>query len=299
MRAATMKLLSIIIPVYNSGKTIGRTLESLNRISPESKEVTELVVIDDGSLDNSVETVTSKAAALSPISVQVVRQENQGTSSARNIGLKQCNGEWVFFLDADDELAFDPIPYIQEFSSCSSLGFATQYYKDLKPRTIKRPVEINTNNYLDVFSAENACTVSSVIFKKNTVQSHFDVNYLYLEDWLFWITNPQIFEKMTIFRNKIAAFIHAHHESKTADYVRHGTYRKMVADKIVEEYGHSITARQKNNFLIQAQIGLIQQGKKMFFKTFLFFPCNFILYMKLIIYFILKKKFARFDYYGK
>jgi glycosyltransferase involved in cell wall biosynthesis len=293
-----MSLLSIIIPVYNSGETISRTLGSLNRMSRESKELTELVVVDDGSRDNSIEVVESIKAELSPISIKVLSQENQGTASARNMGLEQCNGEWVLFLDADDELAFDPIPYIQEFSSSSSLGFSIQYYKDSKPLRIKRPTMINVNNYLDVFSAKNACTVSSVVFKKNSVQSLFDVSYIYLEDWLFWIENPLIFKELTIFNNEISAFIHAHQESKTADYVRHGTYRKMVADKIIEEYGDKLTIRQKNNFMIQSQIGLIQQGKKIVFKTFLCLPCDFILYMKLITYFILKNKFARFDYYG-
>jgi glycosyltransferase involved in cell wall biosynthesis len=55
-----MPLLSIIIPAYNSEKTIGRSLESLNKMFCESKKLAEVVVVDDGSTDKSMEIVTTK-----------------------------------------------------------------------------------------------------------------------------------------------------------------------------------------------------------------------------------------------
>jgi len=293
-----MPLLSIIIPVYNSEKTIGRSLESLNKMFYESKKLAEVVVVDDGSTDKSMEIVTTKKNALSPLSIDIITQENKGTGAARNFGLKKCKGIWIFFLDADDELAFDPIPYLKKSPDASSLGFSVQYYKGSKYKKSKLPVFINLKNHLDVLTAQNAFTASSIIFKKDLIQSPFDAAFLYLEDWSFWIMNPLIFEKMKIFSSETSAIIHAQGGNKSTNYIMGGKYRKIVADKILTNLGGRLTHKQKNNLLIQSQIGMIMQEKKIPLKTFLLFPCDAVLYSKLVIFFILRKKFAKLDIYG-
>lgn len=293
-----MALLSIIIPFHNSQKTIGRTLESLNRLAPESKELTEVVIVDDGSEDRSMDIVESKKNDLLPLNLVILKQQNQGTAAARNTGLEQCKGEWIFFLDSDDELSFDPIPYILKASDASTIGFSVRLYKDLKPRGIRRPVFVTLENHLDVFTAGNPFFPSNIIFKKNRIQSFFYKDFLYLEDWLFWITNPFIFEKMKIFRTEVSALIHVHGRNKSADYAMNGKYRKRVADKILTDLSDRLKRKQRNNLLINSQIGLILLGEKISVKTFLLFPCNVILYLKLIIYFFLREKFAKLDIYG-
>lgn len=294
-----MALLSIIIPFHNSQETIGRTLKSLNRLAPESKGLTEIVIVDDGSEDRGIEIVESMRNALSPLALIILKQANQGTASARNTGLEQSSGEWIYFLDADDELAFDPIQYIQESPDYSALGFSVQLYKNLKPRRMRRPVLVTLKNHLDVFTSGNFFWPSSLIFKKKCIQSTFDTGFIYLEDWLFWMMNPLIFEKMSIFRNETSAIIHVHGRNKSADCVMNGKYRKKVADNIFDEFSDRLTYKQRNNLLIQSQIGLIQQGKKIALDTFLRFPCDGMLYAKLIIFFLLRGNFAKFDLYGK
>lgn len=294
-----MPLLTIIIPVYNAEKTVGRALESLEAISRESRPLVEVVIVDDGSQDGSMDIVESKKEDLLPLNIVVVKQDNLGVAAARNGGLRHCNGKWIFFLDADDEMTFDPISHIRDSPDSSALGFSVRFYRDLKPHSVYRPVLINQDNHLDVFTATNAFTVSSIIFKRNHVRSFFNDSFRYLEDWLFWITNPSIFEKMKIFTRVTSANIHSHGENRTSNYVMTGKYREKIANEVLVKLGNILTRKQKNNLFIQSKIGLIQQGGKIGLKTFLSFPCDIKLFLKLIVFFLLRSNFAKFDLYGQ
>ena len=169
-----MPLLSIIIPVYNAEKTIGMTLDSLNSMPADSKTMVEVIVVNDGSIDTSLAVVESKQRSLQPLTITVVTQPNRGLSSARNTGLAHCQGTYILLLDSDDELVFDPVPYLQRFPDASSLGFSVRYITGAAPGNVKSPVQIGPANHLDVFTAENAMTVSSILFRKDRVTSLFD-----------------------------------------------------------------------------------------------------------------------------
>ncbi|MFH2096516.1 MAG: glycosyltransferase family 2 protein, partial [Bacteroidota bacterium] len=228
-----MILLSIIIPVYNSEKTISRTLVSLNRMSRKSKELTEVIIVDDGSQDRSPEIVELRKETLLPLTVVLIRQENQGSAGARNTGLEHSSGEWIFFLDADDELAFDPIPYIQKSPDYSALGFTIQWYKKLKKWRVLRTILVNLEKHLDICTASVPFSLSNIVFKKDRINSVFDERFLYLEDWVFWIQNPSIFENMKVYKNIISAHIYAHGENKSSNYMILGIYRKKIADEML------------------------------------------------------------------
>lgn len=87
---------SIIIPAYNSAKTIKILLDSLYLHNPISKDW-EVVVVDDGSSDN-----TAQIVKIYP--VKYFFQKNQGAGSARNYGAQKAKGEWLVFLDSDCEV---------------------------------------------------------------------------------------------------------------------------------------------------------------------------------------------------
>ena len=89
---------SVIVPVYNLSQYIGSTLDSI--INQDFKSF-ELIVIDDGSTDDSLEIINEKLSK-SFISYKVIHQENSGVSSARNRGLKEAQGEYIVFVDGDD-----------------------------------------------------------------------------------------------------------------------------------------------------------------------------------------------------
>lgn len=90
-------MISVIIPLYNKGNLISRTL---NSVLTQSYTDFEIVVVDDGSTDDSASYVLS----MHDERVRYHYKKNGGVSSARNEGIKLAAGEWLFFLDADDIL---------------------------------------------------------------------------------------------------------------------------------------------------------------------------------------------------
>lgn len=85
---------SVIMAVFNGATTIGRAIDS---VLSQTYPACELIVIDDGSTDNTAEVVRNYAD-----SVRYLYQPNSGVSAARNKGVEIATGEWLAFLDADD-----------------------------------------------------------------------------------------------------------------------------------------------------------------------------------------------------
>ena len=91
--------LSIIIPVYNVEKYIEATISSVYRQNLPEDEF-EIILVNDGSTDNSLQIITELASKHSNITV--LSQENQGPSIARNKGIQMAKGEYIHFMDSDD-----------------------------------------------------------------------------------------------------------------------------------------------------------------------------------------------------
>ncbi len=91
--------ISVIVPVYNAETWLPRCIES---VLSQSYENLELILVDDGSTDDSLAVCRKYADGDSRVTV--IHQENGGVSSARNAGLERARGEWVLFVDSDDEI---------------------------------------------------------------------------------------------------------------------------------------------------------------------------------------------------
>ena len=86
---------SVIIPTYNRTHVLGRAIESaLDQTSPAQ----EIIVVDDGSTDDTPQLIAEKFPQC-----RYIQQSNQGVSAARNRGIEAATGEWLAFLDSDDE----------------------------------------------------------------------------------------------------------------------------------------------------------------------------------------------------
>lgn len=90
-----MPKISVIIPTYNRETFVTKAIDS---ILHQTFKDYEIIVIDDGSTDNTHKVLEPYRA-----DIQYVRQENSGVSAARNKGIRLAKGEWVAFLDSDDE----------------------------------------------------------------------------------------------------------------------------------------------------------------------------------------------------
>lgn len=91
--------LSIIIPVYNAASFLQETIASITR---QQYNDYEIVIIDDGSIDNSL--ALCKNLQQNNPQIRIFHQENKGVSSARNLGIKKSKGNYLYFMDADDLL---------------------------------------------------------------------------------------------------------------------------------------------------------------------------------------------------
>lgn len=89
--------LSIIIPVYNDEKYLKRCLDSIINLDYQNLEI---ILVDDGSTDDSLAIMTDYAAQ--DERVKAISQQNLGVSVARNTGLAQATGNYIMFVDADD-----------------------------------------------------------------------------------------------------------------------------------------------------------------------------------------------------
>ncbi len=91
------ELISIIIPCYNAGKTLARTL---NSVREQNYKNLEIIIVNDGSTDNTLE-VANLYAHLDK-RIKIITQDNAGVSVARNNALNVSNGKYIMFLDSDD-----------------------------------------------------------------------------------------------------------------------------------------------------------------------------------------------------
>lgn len=106
--------LSIIIPVYNVEQYVGKCIEScLNQDLP--KDEYEIIVVNDGSPDNSVQIVEQYIKPEN--NVRLVHRENGGLSAARNTGLEEAKGEYVWFVDSDDWIEKDVLNFLYNKAS--------------------------------------------------------------------------------------------------------------------------------------------------------------------------------------
>jgi glycosyltransferase involved in cell wall biosynthesis len=127
-------LISVIVPVYNVKNYLDRCIESI--LSQTYKKI-EVLLIDDGSKDGSGEICDEWQTRDSRI--QVFHKKNGGASSARNMGLEKCAGQWIGFVDSDDYISKDMyesmIKEMEEDTDIICSGTATIYPARMKTKS--------------------------------------------------------------------------------------------------------------------------------------------------------------------
>jgi len=180
---ATTPFISIIIPCYNNAATIAETLSSATEQSYGSIEI---VVVDDGSNDNSIAIIEAFFSQSKHLNYKIIHQENQGPSSARNRGVSQSSGSFLFFLDADDSLHPDAI---RQFEAVLKNNAAINIvYSEIEFFEAREGV-LKLNDYrLPQFLYDNCIPIGTLVRKEvfNAVGG-FDETLRYMEDWELWI----------------------------------------------------------------------------------------------------------------
>lgn len=138
-----MPRVSIILPVYNKEEYLDTTLSLL--IS-QSFQDWELIIVDDGSTDNS--SKIARKYALSDSRIKIISQKNRGVSVARNQGISNASGEWIWFVDADDVPNKEFLCNIFSYSFSDDIDIIVGNYERLEKNGSIQIVEIKEKGYI-------------------------------------------------------------------------------------------------------------------------------------------------------
>lgn len=186
--------ISVIIPSYNCKKTIS---ESINSIINQSFAAHEIIVVDDGSTDNSFDYIKMMFPG-----VRLYKQENKGPASARNFGISVARGNWIAFLDSDDKLCYNALEaYNKLVKNDPSLNWiAGAYVKEFNYKNILilyEGKELRNGIIENVFNAyqdfkhkvtDELITTCSVLIKKKVFENvgKFNEQLFFGEDLDLW-----------------------------------------------------------------------------------------------------------------
>lgn len=164
---AEAALVSVVIPCYNQAHFLGEAIESVLAQSYPSFEV---VVVDDGSTDN-----TSEVASRYP-GVRCVRQNNQGLAATRNAGLRESKGSYLVFLDADDRLLPDGLKVgVECLEAHPECAFASGHYREIDvdgfPIPTQEQPRIEKEHYREIIRCNYIITPAVVMYRRSVFDS--------------------------------------------------------------------------------------------------------------------------------
>ena len=180
-------LVSVILPVYNGVNKINRAIDSVLRQSVDF----ELIVIDDGSNDNSVEVVGSYAKADKRIKL-ICLPINKGVSNARNKGIENSLGRYISFLDADDYWHDEKLSFQISQMEENNWKFTYTIYDRVTENgeLINTVLPIRCVDYKKMLLNNYIATSTACIDSKIAKTLRFrDVGH---EDYIFWLNSIQI-----------------------------------------------------------------------------------------------------------
>uniref|UniRef100_UPI004048C322 glycosyltransferase family 2 protein n=1 Tax=Algoriphagus sp. TaxID=1872435 RepID=UPI004048C322 len=184
----SLPFISVIIPVYNAEKTIWRTLES---VKDQTYQNFEIIVINDGSSDNSLFIVNSFITSFADLEIKLIDKKNAGVSSARNDGLKIAQGTWISLLDSDDEWLPNKLEkQLLIVSSDPSIDFlGANRNGEYRNRFFLKKFSYLTRISSRLLLYKNFFVTPTVIFKKSIIDDvgFYDERQRYGEDGNYWI----------------------------------------------------------------------------------------------------------------
>lgn len=161
--------ISFIVPCYNAAKYLPELIKSIQK---QTINNWELLLIDDGSTDNTYEII---ANFLNDTRIRYMHQENAGVSNARNHGLKEAKGKYITCIDADDWIEPN---FIEAFSKANLANINICGYREIYPdKTVKTecsPTPVHSNSPLNTYTVRNSYfrTPWGVIFEHNFIQEN-------------------------------------------------------------------------------------------------------------------------------
>ncbi len=256
--------ISVVIPSYNR---IGFIETAIKSILNQTVYPLEIIVVDDGSNDGTYQLIEKRYP-----SIRLFKQSNKGVSSARNLGIKKSRGDWIAFLDSDDEWLPDKLRY--QINSIEKNPNILFFHSD--EIWIRNGLRINQGKKHKKYGGWifekclDICRISpsSVIMHKSIFKKigFFDENIPICEDYDLWLRVTSQYEVFYIDKILIKKYGgHAGQLSTAPNGIEH--YRAYAIEKLLRKgfLNNSGGYEVAKNMLIKKlkiyKMGLLKRGK--------------------------------------
>ena len=193
-----MKLVSIIVPCFNASATLKRCVDSLLK---QSYENLEIIVINDGSKDDSLKILQS----YNDPRLVIIDKKNEGVSATRNAGVRYANGEYISFVDSDDYVDVHYIKKMVDAIEQDDSDYVLCNYYHVKESGIEKNPSLTIQKgcaiqdcFYDIYTKTNYNPPWGKLFKKAYIQNEFDRNMSLGEDLLFNIDYCTHIERVSV-----------------------------------------------------------------------------------------------------
>lgn len=247
-----MDKVTIVIPSYNSAQWVA---ESLNSILLSTTKEFEVIVVDDGSTDNTKDIIEP---FLKDDRINYIFQNNKGLSGARNTGIKNAKGEFLVFLDSDDLILPEKLSvqckYLKDHPEVDIVYSNSQWFvEDDFNETLPVQFPIYEGDVLNQLIYGNFMHVNSVMVRKGKVieAGLFDELLRELEDWDLWLRIVLNGSKIG-FTPGILSKVRIRKGSMTSNQKKMNSTMVRVLQKIIQGINpnHSIQIKAHHSLLI-------------------------------------------------
>lgn len=244
---SAVPLVSVIMPAYNVEQYV---IEAIQSVLDQDYESVEILLIDDGSQDNTVELVRRSAPQ-----VKIIQQANAGVAAARNTGLRHANGDFICFLDADDgwfpNKLTAQINYLQRNPNVGLVFHKWFVWKPdatglyVKPKELPIPtlgeIDISRSGWIYPQLLLDCIVHTSTVMMRRAVAEtigFFDTTLMSGEDYNYWLRVSRHYEihKLT----GVYSFYRIVAGSLTNNIPRLDNYGYRVIKEAIDQWGLSL-----------------------------------------------------------
>lgn len=231
-------LVSVIIPVYNNEKYIGKCIES---VLLQTYKKIEIIVINDGSSDNSDKVIYEIARKNK--NIKYFEQTNKGVSSARNLGIIKSSGEYICFVDGDDFVSEEYIEYLLNLCQYNSADVAltTNMFGNFNTKQIKNDEQEVWSNYqatINMLTYNIPIGVYNKLFSSSLIKSN---NIIFFEELFigegfnFNMLALQYANKVAVGKKRLYYYRRDNPESATSKFSEKKWINGIRAIEIIKE----------------------------------------------------------------
>ena len=220
-------LISIIVPVYNNDKYLHNCINSI--INQTYRNI-EIILIDDGSTDTSLQVCNFYSNKDKRI--KVIHKENGGLSEARNYGIKHAKGDYIFFIDSDDIIQNNTIEImysvLENKNDCISICNFERFNSKYSYSTNKIIKKYTSLSYFEEILKINCFTYAcGVLIPKSFLNTNFFIKGRYFEDmssmYKIFSKSKYIYKfdgEFYKYRTNLNSIVHTMNNKKIEDYIK-------------------------------------------------------------------------------